>query len=439
MTNIFFVLLMASLVGNRYQLLNVAALLLFIPLRLASGRPAYGDERPFPRSTLRWVKAAYAFWLTSYLLTRAPLSNLFSFDFLRRDGALLFAYLPLLVVTDYGLDQALVQKLLRGYLWVMSVISVFGALLYLEALGNLSLSERFLPEDLRLVVYSPLSGFEFHGFFEAHNSTGAIYGLASCIALALLVFAPRLRIFSAPTFWFAATFLGVMLSKSRTAYVSFALTAAILLVRARNFRRVISLALFLIMPVVLFTFVQPEVSQRAEAVTSTDDPNVVERLIYFVRAKDDFLASPLVGIGFGRFNDEYLGFSGIENVAYVATDGEVVNESTHAHNSYLHFLAEGGLIGFTLMMGIWISAFRWARRMQSGFEPNSFPFAFAVGVQTCILFEFGISFTEHSMGTAITSLTVFTLFGLLRNLAAAEAGTATVPAPIPMEPRPSLA
>jgi len=172
-----------------------------------------------------------------------------------------------------------------------------------------------------------------------------------------------------------------------------------------------------------FAWIQPEVSQRAEELTSTDDPNVVERFVYFERAKDDFLASPLIGIGFGRYNDDFLSFSGIRNVVYVATQGEIVNESTHAHNSYLHFLAEGGLLGFGLMMGIWTSAYRWARKIQDRFMTNSLPYAFDIGVQACICFEFFDSFTEHSMGTAITSLTVFTMFGILRNYAGTLSGS----------------
>ena len=439
MTNFIFILLIASLIGNRFPMVNVAALLLCVPLYLWGPRSQVKDPQLTPRSTVRWVKAAYAFWLTSYLLTRAPISNLLSFDFLRRDGALLFAYLPLLIVQDYKLDRQFLEKLVRGYLWVMSAIAVFGAVLYLEALGNLSISSTLLPEDLQVIVFSPLSGFEFHGFFEAHNSTGAIYGLASCVALAMLVFAKKFKLLSAPSFWFAATFLGLMLSKSRTSYVAFLVTATILMFRSRNFKRVAALVLFLIAPVAIFTLMQPEVSQRAEAVTSNDDPNIVERLIYFMRAKEDFVSSPIIGIGFGRFNDEYLGFSGIENVAYVATDGEVVNESNHAHNSYLHFLAEGGLIGFTIMMGIWISAFRWARRIQHRFQYGSFAHSFDLGVQTCILFEFFISFTEHSMGTAVTSLTVFTMFGLLRNFATARQESPAVALNLSLAPRPSTA
>lgn len=417
MSQLILILVLISLTGNRLPWLNVGAMLLFAALYLWQGTKRTSDPALLPQSTLRWVKRAFGFWLFSYLLTQAPLSNLFSFDFLRRDGALLFAYLPLLIIGDYGLGRAFLQRAVGFYLSVMSGIAVVGAVLYLEALGNLSLSPALLTRDLQIIVYSPLSGYELHGFFEAHNSAGAVYGLACCVSLALLVCAERFEFWSLPTFWFSASFLGLMLSKSRTSYVAFLVTCLIVLVaKSRNLRRVAKVVVLLIAPLTYFVVVQPEISERAQAVARTDDPNVVERLIYFQRALDDFLASPLVGIGFGRYNDEYLLFSGIPNLAYVATQGEVVNESNHAHNSYLHFLAEGGLVGFCLMMAIWASAYRWARQMQSRLRGDPFVYAFAIGVEACIIFECFISFTEHSMGTGVTSLTVFTMFGVLRNL-----------------------
>jgi O-antigen ligase len=431
MAQFILILVLVSLTGNRLPWLNVLAMILFVPLHLLSDSNNVADPELVPRGTVRWVKIAYAFWLVSYLLTQAPLSNLFSFDFLRRDGALLFAYLPLLVLRNYGLKRAFLERAVRMYLSIMAVLALIGGILYLEALGNISLSSWLLPEDLQIIANSPLAGYEFHGFFEAHNAAGAVYGLACCLSLALLVFCGRLRFFSLPTCWFAATFIGLMLSKSRSAYVAFAAASLTLLLGKEKDRgKVLKLALVLIAPLMYFILVQPEVSQRAGAVASTDDPNVAERLIYFQRAIDDFLSSPLIGIGFGRYNDEYLSFSGIQNFAYVATRGEIVNESNHAHNSYLHFLAEGGLVGLGLMMAIWISAYRWARRMQDYFPMNTFSYAFDVGVQACIIFEFFDSFTEHSMGTAVTSLTIFTMFGILRNFAGSVRTREAVSVPI---------
>jgi len=439
-TKLFLILVLISLTENRLPWLNVAAVLLFVPLYLLSQSNQASNVDSVPRATLRWVKAAYVFWLFSYLLTRAPISNLFSFEFLRRDGALFFAYLPLIIICNYSLDRKFLQQAVAAYLSVMSGVAVLGALAYLEALGNISISTAILPENLQVVFNSATAGYEFHGLYEAHNAAGAVYGLAACLSLCLLVFSEHRKIWSLPRFWFSATFVGLMLSKSRTSYIAFAATALMFLVMKSGHRRtMLKIMIFLLLPLTYFLVAQSDVLQRAQAVDDNDDPNIVSRWVGFERAVDDFITSPIIGIGLGRYNDDYLTFSGTEHVVYVATGGQVINESSHAHNSYLHFLAEGGVIGFGLMMAIWISAYRWTRRIRAHFSENTFPYALAAGVQACIIYEFCISFTEHSMGTAVTSLTIFTMFGVLRNLAGSVLAEQPAAVQCPIRFRPSTA
>jgi O-antigen ligase len=91
----------------------------------------------------------------------------------------------------------------------------------------------------------------------------------------------------------------------------------------------------------------------------------------------------------GRYNDEGRRFSGLKHVAYFATSGTVVNAPSHAHNSYLHFLAEGGLVGLAAGAAPWI----WlAWRLRDSREP----LRAAAGLG--FLYLFAISLTEHYMG-----------------------------------------
>ena len=416
------VVLLLSLVGNLYPFLNVAAILgLGLAWLFGRHETTAADADSSPRQTLRYLKWAYVYWVLSYLATRAPISNFVSFDFLRRDGAILIAYLPLFLFGNLGLDTRFVRRSLILLLTVLSCVAALGTLEFLDAIGvPLGLSN--LPDGLQFVHYAQLSDFGFHGLFEAHNSAGAVYGLAACLAFSLLIFSPRIRILSPQTFWFAACFTGLALSKSRTSYVAFlgAFTIAFVASR-RHFRKVLKIGILVVLPIAYFWFTQPEVSSRAEAVTSMDDPNVLGRLELYADAVNDISLSPVTGIGFGRFNDDNKEFSGIPHFADIATKGDVINDPTHAHNSYLHFFAEGGIIGLFLMMGVWVSLFRWVGRIKERFSEGTFGYAFARGIRACILFEFLISFTEHSMGTAVTSLTVFSMVGLLRNLVADEA------------------
>lgn len=410
-----------SLTGNLFPVINVSAILGLLCLYVWNRRAVSGDVDTAPLTPLRFATAAYVFWVFSYMLTGAPLANLFSFDFLRRDGALLIAYLPLFIIADFGFDEKFVKRVLAIFLNLLSAVAVLGALEFADAQG-VPLGLSALPDSLQFVHYAQLSEFGFHGLFEAHNAAGAVYALAACISLALLFYSSgRPRFFSWQAFWFASTFTGLALSKSRTAYVAFAGTCAVaFLFDLKRFRRTLRVGLVLLLPLLYVWSLQPEVSERALSVNDSDDPNIATRFIRYEIALQDFALSPLIGIGFGRYNDNSLSFSGIENFAYMATGGEVINESSHAHNSYLHFLAEGGVVGLFLMLGIWVTIYRWAKRTRDLFAAGSFGNAMCRAVQGCVVLEFLLSFTEHSMGTAVSSLTILTMVGLLRNLAASE-------------------
>jgi O-antigen ligase len=417
----FFILLMAvSLTGNLFPVLNVSAILGLLFLYLWNHHAVSADVNTAPVAALRFGRAAYVFWVSSYLITGASLANLFSFDFLRRDGALLIAYLPLFIVADYRFDERFVRRVLSVFLSVLSAVAVLGVLEFADAEG-VPLGLSALPDELQFVHYAQLSEFGFHGLFEAHNAAGAVYALAACISLALLFYSSKPRFLSLQTFWFASTFAGLALSKSRTAYVAFAGTCALgFLFDHKKFKRALRVGLIAVLPMLYIWSVQPEVSERAMSVNNSEDPNIATRFIRFEIALQDFVMSPLIGIGFGRYNDNSLSFSGIENFAYVATGGEVINEASHAHNSYLHFLAEGGVVGLSLMLGIWISTYQWAKRTRDLFTDGTFGSSMCRAVQGCVVLEFLLSFTEHSMGTAVSSLTILTMVGLLRNLAASE-------------------
>ena len=438
MKQVFITLLLLSLVGNLYPIVNVVMLAGMLPAYLLwKQNRGLADPDANPQRTLRLLKWAYLYWVTSYLVTGASLANLFSFEFMRRDGAILVAYSTLFLFADLGFDSDFVRRSVILFLSVMAGVAVLGTLEFEDKVG-LSIGLSNLPEQLLFVHYAALSDYGFHGLFQAHNSAGAVYGQAACLALAFLVFSPSLKTLSWPTLWFAACFSGVALSKSRTAYIAFLGAACLLFLSSRkNPKRVLKIAVLVVVPLSYFWFSQPEVITRADSISTMDDANVLGRLELYAEAVHDIAISPLVGIGFGRFNDEWKDFSGVPNFVYIATRGEIVNDSTHAHNSYLHFWAEGGIVGLSLMLGVWISLFRWVRRMERRFAEGSFGYAFARGIQACIVLEFLISFTEHSMGTAVTSLVVFSMVGLLRNLVAERAlvrvpdrSAASVPLPM---------
>jgi O-antigen ligase len=410
-------LMVISLVGNIFPALNILAISSLFPVSLLNrdsrqmARCGYG-----PEGAKKWLLAACTFWISSYILAGAPLSNLTSFDFLRFDGALLIAYLPLILVTDLGLDPLFIRRSVGLFLTSMSLVALLGLAEFIDGtLMPVGLS--WLPEPLQLLHNASLSSDIFHGFFRAHNAAGAIYSMAALLAFALLAQGKNPSFVSWPAFWVIANVAGLVLTQSRTAYVSFLLTLVLIfLCRRDSLANALKYGCPILLPLLYFLLVQPTVTHRTQAVSDLDDPNVVSRFLYYQRALNDFAQSPIVGTGFGRFNDKLKIYSGVPHVLYFATSGSVVNDDAHAHNSYLHFLAEGGIAGLGLMLGVWIATFRWVRRQEQIFELGTFGYCFAQGIQACIVLEFFMSFTEHMMGTGVSSLTILTMTGLLLNL-----------------------
>jgi O-antigen ligase len=85
--------------------------------------------------------------------------------------------------------------------------------------------------------------------------------------------------------------------------------------------------------------------------TSYADPNTMDRALFlWPRATYLFLNSPIFGTGFGSYNDLPYHLSGMTNVLEFNRPLTLTFSSSHAHNTYLHVLAETGLVGFGLLV-----------------------------------------------------------------------------------------
>lgn len=402
---------MTSLGSNLLPWINVVALLLLVvPFFSQKIRNAYYRYKdPWPPA--RWLAAAYIYWVLSYLASEAPISNFFSFSFLRKDGALLFAYLPLFLVCGYRLSEKTVRRVIAGFIFLISFVAVLGLAQYITK------SSVGMPAWLDIVRAESDSGLTFHGLYEAHNAAGVAYALGASICLCFLIYQKKsLRGIVLPLCLLMATLVGLFLTKSRTGYVAFLGGCVIpLVLNPKELRKRMKWLAFLVLPVILLIASQPQLLKRVEAITNTHDANVEMRFPAFEKAWQDFTVSPIIGIGFGRYNDDNLSFYGVPHLFYIATKGDVVNASSHAHDSYLQFLAEGGLIGFFLMMAVWVSLYRQAGRMAANLPVGGFGFALAKAVQVAVIVACMASFTEHSLGTGMAPLIVTTLAGLLRN------------------------
>ena len=120
--------------------------------------------------------------------------------------------------------------------------------------------------------------------------------------------------------------------------------------------------------------------------------NIADRLFYlWPRAFNDFLKSPIIGIGFTRFNDVPMYLEGMPG--YIMLNTTQINiqfNDSHAHHSFLHVMAETGIIGLTLLIIFIYYLLRLVKNINHWIAP---------GLYYAIWGMLGASFTEHRFFT----------------------------------------
>ena len=291
-----------------------------------------------------WLLALpLGYWTLSFALTRETWSVFASIDFMRRDGALFPSLLVIPALAALNLDRNRMTSVLVVYLGIQAAVAVAGGTSSMVGWTN----------DLYHPAFMVDNKPTFFGLYIAHNATASVYLLLTLGALtAFLRAEPQGRPRMVFIVLVALLAYGCFLARSRGAFL--ALGAGVVFAVLRALRRGVSrrvmaasiagLALALVAGgALLFPRFQDMLRSDSDAF----------RRETFSRAWGHFKRSPVVGIGFGRYNDQKLEFSSI-GIGKIATDAVVYNDDRHAHNSYLHWLAEGGVVGLVVMIAFWI-------------------------------------------------------------------------------------
>ncbi|MHB8277832.1 MAG: O-antigen ligase family protein [Candidatus Humimicrobiaceae bacterium] len=258
------------------------------------------------------------------------------------------------------------------------------------------------------------AGKMFTALNFAHNATGSVYAVVSLFALIFFLNEPKKKIKFIYLFVSVICLIGLFLTKSRGSYVGFAvaLVAAIWL----NFRSIkkflITISIFFgaSLPIIFLTGIFKRILQIFKFSQDINTAyTTVIRLELWKKAWYLFSKSPVFGIGFGRFNDiEYFSYyrlKGFSGILSLYTDSNYVFGASTAHNSYLQFLAETGIIGLGLLILFWVICY-WIIYKAYNFSTNVYNKRIYLSALASIITLFVLSFTENYMSSTTIMICV---------------------------------
>lgn len=353
-----------SCVGNIYPiaLAPVSFFALIFAVRWISGKHIHPAGK--------WMLVLYASAAISAMLAGIPLSAFWTYSFLRNDAKFIFAYIPFLAALVVAHREDELQ--LAGSVWI------FGAAIPVVLAG---LAHALPALDPGSHVGYPLFRFTeagisvFHGLFIAHTATGSFYALALIFAVCLARASRRpLLLYSAAVL----IALGLLLSLSRAFVIGTVVAFLIESVFRRQWKVLVAGA---VIGGVLLAIAGGLLLDRMEL--GSDDPSAVTntqvRLALWARAVQYIRMSPLLGVGFSRFDDYPENFSGIPGFVAMKDSGPSIQAvdgdsewSMEAHNNYLQIVAEQGIVGLLLWGIFWCKTLVPVYRVYRTSAPNSF-------------------------------------------------------------------
>jgi O-antigen ligase len=356
----------------------------------------------------------YIYFILSYFISNQPISNFFSYDFLRYDGNFFFCYILFFALAIPYFDYEKVLRLYFNFIFfTFSLMTVAGIIAIL--------TKKYYP----IILNDKYNGPMLVGLNYAHNAAGSVYAIASIFALVFVLKShKKIKIYYIIILILCLT--GLVLTQSRGSYIGF--VAGALFVIWFHFRSVLKLIITVVagaiisLPIIFLTGLHKRFIQLLDLGSWA----VGTRLDLWTKALYLFRQSPIFGVGFGRFNDiayniNDYGYTVIRADEFVGIPGlfstyHFMNfdfSSAHAHNSYMHFLAETGIVGLGLLILFWVLCFRIIIR---GFNhtKNEFYGKFYLSCLGGIVVLFIMSFTENylSATTIMMSMSIVTSLSL---------------------------
>ena len=348
------------------------------------------------KSVLSILIIIYIYFIISYFYSGQLASSFIDYNFLKKDGNFFFCYLSFFMLAIPFFNYKKTLNLFFNFLFItFSLFSLYG--IFELLFGKTS-----------IMIQTDLSaGTMFTALNYAHNATGSVYAVVSLFALIFLLQTSKKKLKILYSIVLVICLVGLFITKSRGSYIGFAV--ALVPVIWMNYRSVkkflitILILVFASLPLIFLTGAYQRILQIFKF--SLDNKTAyatAARVEFWEKAWYLFSKSPIFGIGFGRFNDidpyNYQRLKGFPGILSLYTDSNFVFSSSHAHNSYLQFLAETGIVGLGLLILFWVLCFRIIYKAYN-FSTNLYYKRIYLSSLASIIALFALSFTENYMSS----------------------------------------
>ncbi len=339
-----------------------------------------------------FLLGVYFYFLLS-TVTYAP-SSVLEPEFYRRDGNFFVTFLPLLVFSLVAMPVDL-ERVVKYFVVWAGVANLILLTIYFFTGGTMLFREEGV----------------YHFLFEAHNAAGGYLSVITALTFAVW------RNAATKPIWIIlllGDLVGLYLTESRGSELALLLSWwLVVCLKERHIKKVVIAVVVVTVAVLLYTYPIWVSSGKPGGVADVSvgdgitgrDANVLDRVLYlWPRAVDLFFQSPLVGTGFGSYNDLPYRLEGQAHILEFNDPVVLTFSSAHAHNSYLHILAETGLIGLTLVVLLLSAILREIRQVKVESVQLGLTLAFWVAIFS--------SMTEHRLFTPAQMLPFTILSGL---------------------------
>jgi O-antigen ligase len=356
----------------------------------------------------RTVVPLFAFFIFAALSTLFyDPAALFNFEFYRWDGNFFITMTPLLFLAS-SVFYINLERTMRWFVYTSTFANLATLSVWLGT--GRALFRNLVETDATTPIY--------HFLFVAHNAAGGF--LAILCAFSLAMFMARRNYLTAAIL--LVNLAGLFFTSSRGSMLGLAAGVVLVLFASRlseRFYPIVITALAANLLVVLYIYSNSDINfiiyrqaLLTRVVASLDpgiagylDDNASIRLeTSWPLAMHAFLQSPVLGIGFGAFDDlpwDLWGWRGV--VAFNSPD-MFFHSDSHAHHTFLHVMAEMGAVGLILLLWFLHRLHQFLKTVESSMIRMALLLGFWINVVS--------SFTEHRLFTPSQMLPYVIMVGL---------------------------